>query len=325
MWEEYSIRTDLAVEAHTIALEKDPNIAGVEVTTEKDEHVQIHRMKVVDQTGAMRVGKQVGNYLTFEVPGLRSHDPDLQETVANRFGQELKTFLNLGEGAQVLIVGLGNWNVTPDSLGPLVAEKVFVTRHLYTHMKDVLDEGFRPVAAVSPGVLGITGIETSEIVKGIVENTKPDLVIAIDALASRSLERVNTTIQVADTGITPGAGVGNKRKGLNKDTLGVPVVAIGVPTVVDAVTIAHDTIDMVMNRIQQDAPNNGCSQLMSNFNDQEKRQLIHEILHPLGYNLMVTPKEIDAFIEDVATLVASGLNMALHDSITPEDAGMFLH
>lgn len=200
-----------------------------------------------------------------------------------------------------------------------------MTRHLYSQMPELLNDGFRPVAAVSPGVLGITGIETSEIVHGIVQNTKPDLVIAIDALASRSLDRVNTTIQVADTGITPGAGVGNKRKGLNKETLGVPVVAIGVPTVVDAVTIAHDTIDLLMKRIEQDVPENQCSQLLGNFNEQEKKQLIFELLQPLGHNLMVTPKEVDQFIDDIATVVANGLNMALHKSITPEDAAMFLH
>lgn len=326
-WAGYSIRTDLAVESHQLAgeVQGTPEIPGVETSSSEEEGIRVTNMRVRDENGARMIGKTVGNYLTFEVPGLRQKDPELQSKVARRFAEELRPFLNLPDPAKVLIVGLGNWNVTPDALGPLVVKKVFVTRHLYSHMPELLKEGFRPVAAVSPGVLGITGIETSEIVRGIVQNTEPDLVIAIDALASRSLNRVNTTIQVADTGITPGAGVGNRRKGLNRETLGVPVVAIGVPTVVDAVTIAHDTIDLLMNHIRQHVPGNACAQLFDNFNDQEKRQLIHEILQPLGQNLMVTPKEIDQFIDDVATVVANGLNMALHSSITPEDAPMFLH
>ncbi|MFC4766332.1 GPR endopeptidase [Effusibacillus consociatus] len=326
-WNGYSVRTDLAVEAHQMAgaAQGIPEIPGVETDVDQEEGMRVTKLKVKDQNGARRIGKMVGNYLTFEVPGLRQKDADLQEKVAKRFAEELRAFLNLPDNAKVLIVGLGNWNVTPDALGPLVVKKVFVTRHLYSHMPELLDDGFRPVAAVSPGVLGITGIETSEIVQGIVQNVKPDLVIAIDALASRALDRVNTTIQVADTGITPGAGVGNKRKGLNRETLGVPVVAIGVPTVVDAVTIAHDTIDLLIKRIEQEVPGNQCSQILGNFNEQEKRQLIFEILQPLGQNLMVTPKEIDQFVDDIATVVANGLNMALHSSITPEDAAMFLH
>ncbi|WP_018132377.1 GPR endopeptidase [Effusibacillus pohliae] len=326
-WSSYSVRTDLAVEAHQMAgaVQGTPALMGVETDSYEEEGIRVTKMKVKDQIGARMIGKQVGNYLTFEVPGLRKKDPDLQDKVAQKFAEEFRHFIDLPENAKVLIVGLGNWNVTPDALGPMVVKKVFVTRHLYDHMPDLLGEGFRPVAAVSPGVLGITGIETGEIVQGIVENIKPDLVIAVDALASRALERVNTTIQVADSGITPGAGVGNKRKGLNKETLGVPVVAIGVPTVVDAVTIAHDTIDLLMNHIGQQVPDNACAQLFDRFNEQEKRQLIHEILQPLGQNLMVTPKEIDQFIDDIATVVANGLNMALHSSITPEDAAMFLH
>lgn len=326
-WTGYSVRTDLAVESHQMAgaVHGAPDIPGVDMTTDEQDGIHVTKIHVKDQAASQMMGKLVGQYLTFEVPELRNKDPELQEKVAIRFADEFRSFLNLPDKATVLIVGLGNWNVTPDALGPLVVKKVFVTRHLYSQMPDVLDEGFRPVAAVSPGVLGITGIETSEIVEGIVQNVKPDFVIAIDALASRSLDRVNTTIQVSDTGITPGAGVGNKRKGLNQETLGVPVIAIGVPTVVDAVTIAHDTVDLLLNRMAKDAPGNGCSQLFENFNDQEKKQLIYEILQPLGQNLMVTPKEIDQFVDDIATVVASGLNMALHTAITPEDAPAFLH
>lgn len=323
----YSVRTDLAVESHQMAgaVHGTPEIPGVDIETDDQNGIRVTKLHVKDAEASGMLGKQIGHYLTFEVPELRNNDPELAEQVAIRFADEFRSFLHLPEQASVLIVGLGNWNVTPDALGPLVVKKVFVTRHLYSYMQDALEKGFRPVAAVSPGVLGITGIETSEIVQGIVQNVKPDLVIAIDALAARSLERVNTTIQVSDTGITPGAGVGNKRKELNQQTLGIPVVAIGVPTVVDAVTIAHDTIDLLLNRMGKDAPGNGCSQLFEKFNEQEKKQLIYEMLQPLGQNLMVTPKEIDQFVDDIATVVASGLNMALHSSITPEDAPAFLH
>jgi spore protease len=325
-WNSYSIRTDLALEAHELAglAQGGTEIPGVEMQQVQENGIQISRMHIKDMNGSKIMNKMMGHYLTFEVPELRQKDPELQRHVAEVFARELNAFLHLGKKDTVLVVGLGNWNVTPDALGPLVVEKLFVTRHLFLHMPEVVQEGFRPVAAVAPGVLGITGVETSEIVKGIVEHIQPDLVIAIDALASRSLERVNTTIQVADTGITPGAGVGNRRKGLNIQTLGVPVVAIGVPTVVDAVTIAHDTIDLLMKHIEREVPENTCAQLFANFTEQEKKQLIHELLQPLGNNLMVTPKEIDTFIEDIATVVANGLNVALHDAITMDDAAMYL-
>jgi spore protease len=325
-WNSYSIRTDLALEAHQLAgvEQGGTEIPGVDVEQTDESGIHISRMHIKDMNGSRIMNKMMGHYLTFDVPELRYKDPELQHKVAEVFARELKGFLRLREKDSVLVVGLGNWNVTPDALGPLVVEKLFVTRHLFLHMPDVVKEGFRPVAAVAAGVLGITGVETSEIVKGIVEHIQPDLVIAIDALASRSLERVNTTIQITDTGITPGAGVGNRRKGLNIQTLGVPVVAIGVPTVVDAVTIAHDTIDLLIQRIERDVPGNTCAQLFENFTEQEKKQLIHELLQPLGQNLMVTPKEIDTFIEDIASVVANGLNVALHDAITMEDAAMYL-
>lgn len=165
------------------------------------------------------------------------------------FAKEFSYFLEevgVTKEASCLIVGLGNWNVTPDALGPIVVENVLVTRHLFQLQPESVEEGFRPVSAIRPGVMGITGIETSDVIYGIIEKTKPDFVIAIDALAARSIERVNSTIQISDTGIHPGSGVGNKRKELSKETLGIPVIAIGVPTVVDAVSITSDTIDFIL-------------------------------------------------------------------------------
>ncbi|MGZ4123787.1 MAG: GPR endopeptidase [Tumebacillaceae bacterium] len=326
-WNSYSVSTDLALEAHQIfSPQHGGTIPGVQTSTEEMEGITITRLSIDDEVGSKIMGKMVGNYLTLEVPGLRYKDPVLQKSVAETFAKEFKRFAQLEENATVLVIGLGNRKVTPDALGPLVCDNLFVTRHLYSHMPELVsDGGYRPVAAVAPGVLGITGIETSEIVHSIVKKIKPDLVICVDALAARSLERVNTTIQIADVGISPGAGVGNKRKGINKKSLGVPVIAIGIPTVVDAVTITSDAMDLLLRRLEQDIPGNGMSKLMNGFDEQEKKQLIFEMLQPLGQNLMVTPKEVDTFVEDVANVLANGLNVALHDAISMEEAGMYTH
>jgi spore protease len=321
----YSIRTDLAVEAHQLAKSSKGDIIGIDMDETEDEGIKITRMHVKDAIASRMIGKMVGKYTTIEVPGLRHKNPELQRRVVEHFAKELVDFIKIPKNGSILVVGLGNWNVTPDALGPLTVKNVFVTRHLFEHMPEVVEEGFQPLAAVSPGVLGITGIETSEIIHGIVEKTKPSMIIAIDALASRSLERVNTTIQIADTGIHPGSGVGNKRKALNKETLGIPVVAVGVPTVVDAVTIVHDTMNLLMERLNSEVPNNAMAQMLGNFNEQEKKQLIFELLQPMGNNLMVTPKEVDDFVEDVANIIANGINMAIHPAITIENVEMYTH
>ncbi|KEO83770.1 GPR endopeptidase [Tumebacillus flagellatus] len=326
-WNSYSVSTDLALEAHQIfSPEHGGSIPGVDLSEEEDNGIKITRMSIQNEMGGKIMGKVPGNYLTFEVPGMRYKDPDLQRRVSEKLAAEFRTFANLTPESTVLVIGLGNRKVTPDSLGPLVCDNLFVTRHLYDHMPEVVQGGgYRPVAAVAPGVLGITGIETSEIVHGIVKKIKPDLVIAVDALAARSLERVNTTIQIADVGISPGAGVGNKRKGLNNKSLGVPVIAVGVPTVVDAVTITSDAMDLIVNRLEQDVPGNSMTKLFGNFDEREKKQLIFELLQPIGQNLMVTPKEVDTFVEDVANVLANGLNVALHEAITMDDASMYTH
>lgn len=320
-----SVRTDLALEAHELARRNGKKIDGLHVQTEQEEQITITRMRVETEQAARHIGKLRGNYVTLEVPDLRRKDPDLQERVAKRFSEELHPFIEVKEDAVILVVGLGNWNVTPDSLGPLVVENLFVTRHLFSLMPDIVDRGFRSLCAVAPGVLGITGIETSEMVHGIVDRVKPDLVIAVDALASRSLERVNATIQISDSGIHPGAGVGNQRKALNREALGVDVIAVGVPTVVDAATIASDAIDLLLSHLEDKVPGNGIGQVLSHFSSNEKRDLIAEVLQPLGNNLIVTPKEIDEFVEDVAHVVAMGLNVAVHPSMTIEDAKELTH
>lgn len=338
----YQVRTDLAVERHQQAVEEyGRNIPGVEITKNDIEDIHIIKMLISTEEGSKLVNKPKGNYLTFEAASLKQHDTKVQEKITYVFAQEFEKYLsdlNIGKDAKILIIGLGNWNVTPDALGPIVVENILITRHLFELMPDQVDEGFRSVSAIAPGVLGITGIETSEIVYGIVEKSKPDLVIAIDALASRSVERVYTTIQVADTGIHPGSGIGNKRKPLDKEHLGVPVIAIGIPTVVDAVSITSDTIDYIIKHLSKqmdirnpfDQPSNPENAqnffgLIGTLNENDKRQLIHEVLAPLGHNLMVTPKEVDTFIEDVANILANGLNMALHKTIDKENVSAYTH
>lgn len=360
----YAVRTDLALEAREMATRKHmEELAGVRFHSEEEAGITVSKMVIETMEGAERIGKMPGRYVTLEVPGLRSQDSELQDRVATRFAQEFHAFLEalgLKEKDSVLIVGLGNWNVTPDAVGPLVVENVLVTRHLFELMPDRVEEGYRPVSAVSPGVLGITGIETSEIVYGIIEKTRPDFIIAVDALASRALERVNTTIQISDAGISPGSGVGNKRKPLTKETLGIPVIAVGVPTVVDATTIVHDTISYMLAHLgrqlneaknpkpasrlmpggfslpgkvkrytEEDMPNEDEQKtilgMIGELEETEKRQLIHEVLAPLGHNLIVTPKEVDDYVEDIANIIASGLNAALHRSIDMENVSAYTH
>lgn len=366
---QYTVRTDLAIEAHERAVEQQPataqptqedsNVKGVIVKERNEDGIKLTTVEIKKE-GAELTGKKEGTYLTLEVQGIRNEDSELQQKVIEVFAREFAEFLkglNITREASCLVVGLGNWNVTPDSLGPRVIENLMVTRHLFKLEPESVQEGYRPVSALSPGVMGITGIETSDIIMGVLHNTKPDFIIAIDALAARSLERINTTIQISDSGIHPGSGVGNKRKELSMDTLGIPVIAIGIPTVVDAVTITSDTIDFILKHFgremkEGDRPSKSLVPAGMNFGkkkvltdedlpeenerqqflgivgtlpDEEKRKLIHEVLSPLGHNLMVTPKEVDTFIEDMANVIASGLNSSLHHQVDQGNSGTYTH
>lgn len=326
----YSVRTDLAVESREIVSGTEASsIPGLLEDIKQEDGIKITRLDVENESASQKIGRVKGHYVTLEVPDLRSGDTGLQEQVASVFAREFEQFIQrigIGKNASILIVGLGNWNVTPDSLGPLVVENVMVTRHYFELMPDRVSPGYRQVSAVAPGVLGLTGIESSEIVHGIVERTRPDAIVAIDALASRSLERVNTTIQIADIGIHPGSGIGNKRKGLTQDILGVPCIAIGVPTVCYASTIVNNAIELMIDHFGKGAPETG--QIMGMLNEipeNERLALVKEVLEPLGHDLIVTPKEIDEFIEDIANIVASGLNAALHEAVDPDNVGAYTH
>jgi spore protease len=322
------IRTDLAIEAREFYSKQEDkkDIPGVEVDMDKGENYTVTRVKVVEDIGARIMGKPKGNYITIEVPKLRENDKDLQDEAGKVLAGEVERLVNLSDQSVIMVVGLGNWNVTPDALGPRVVEHLLVTRHIKEYVPDQIDEGVRSVCAIAPGVLGITGIETSEIIRGIVDKVKPDIVIAIDALASRKMERISTTIQLADTGINPGSGVGNNRKELSRQSMGVPVIAIGVPTVVDAATMANDTIDMVIDTLISESPKSGeFYNMLKNMDKTEKYRLINEVISPYIGNLMVTPKEIDRLIDDMAIVIANGLNIALHPSINHEDMERYLN
>jgi spore protease len=240
------------------------------------------------------------------------------EEVAFLVAKELEGFIariGVGENDPCLVVGLGNWNATPDALGPKVVEHILVTRHLVESSPPEKKGGLRPLAAIAPGVLGTTGIETGEIVMGLVQRTKPKFVIAIDALASRSTQRMGATIQLADTGIHPGSGLGNKRLGITPQTLGLPVIAIGVPTVVEATTIIHDAL-VEMNRL---AP------ALVNPKVLNQQELVKRVLSPYINTLIVTPKEIDVMIDDLARVVSGALNIAIHPGVSPEEVFRYLN
>ena len=292
----FSIRTDLAMEAR----ELHPSLSGGTEESEAHEGVAVTRIALTTDDAAARLEKRKGRYVTLDAPELSARPLDLFERVSRALSNELSRLMEgLGTCENVLVVGLGNRAITPDSLGPRVVESIYVTRHIKQYMPDALPGPVRAVSAVAPGVLGVTGVETMEIVRGVVEHCKPDLVIAVDALASRRAARISTTVQLTDAGISPGAGVGNNRTGLDRETLGVPVIAIGVPLVVFATTISQDTISLI-------ADETGL------HNDEERlKELAAKVIAEHIGELIVTPKEIDSIVADMTRIVADGINMAL--------------
>lgn len=322
----FSVRTDLAIEARELANQNQENdeLEGVDVNTEETESYCITHVKIKNQQGSDSMGKPIGNYITIESDKLKENDVSSHEEIIQAVSKHINELANLQKDSSILVVGLGNWNITPDALGPKVISKILVTRHLHGTLPEEIENSVRSVSAVSPGVMGITGIETSEIIKGLVTNLKPDLVIAIDALAARKFSRINTTIQMSDTGVCPGAGVGNKRMVLNKETLGVPIIALGVPTVVDAATLVNDTMDrMLAEMIAQTQEGSAFYKMLHSMDTEEKYQLILDILNPYVGNMFVTPKEVDAVISRLANIIANSINIALHPGVTMEDINRF--
>lgn len=325
----YQIRTDLAIESI-----KNINDISEEII---EEDVKITKV-IIDEKISKEINKKQGNYVTIEFSDVT--DSYNYEKVKNIFVREFKKFLNLlniKKDDSCLIIGLGNSKSTPDSLGPLVINNVLVTNHLFE--LDELDKDYRRVSVFCPGVMGQTGLETSDIITTIVGKFKPDFVIIIDALASQSIDRVNKTIQMTDSGIHPGSGVGNSRKEISFETLHIPCLAIGIPTVVDAITIVSDTINYMHKHYTYSKLNinNPLNKLIAypnylnekitlnkkdketllgivgTLDDSEIKQLLFEVLTPIGYNMMVTPKEVDFLVEKLSLLIGNGLNESLHN------------
>lgn len=310
----YNFRTDLASERRDIynkANKLENDIDGIESEKEEiNENLKIERVKITNENGEKAIGKPKGNYITIDVKKLKiAQDEDI-EKAADALANELKKVvdMHIDNQGEVLVVGLGNIYVTPDSLGPKVINEIEVTRHIIKYLPQYVEEGTREVSAVSPGVLGTTGIETVEILKGIVDNVKPKLLIVIDALASRSIERISSTVQISDTGIVPGAGVGNTRNEISIKTLGIPVIAIGIPTVVETAVLVNDSLDLFIEKLQDEAKSND---YLNNLKQEDKYEEIKEVLVPNDYNLIVTPKEIDELIENMKDIVAIGINQSL--------------
>ena len=296
-------RTDLALEAREIWAQDARDTArleGVQVQETTREGYPVTTVRITSKQGEQALGKPVGTYVTLELNGLKRREEDAFPRAARALGDELRALLNLKQGQSVLVVGLGNRAITPDNIGPGAVSNTLVTRHLVEQVPAHFGH-FRPVAALAAGVLATTGVESGELVRAVVDRIKPSCVIAVDALASRSLSRICTTIQIADTGITPGSGVGNHRTALNRETLGVPVIALGVPTVVDVATLCADILA-----------------------EAGQAELEPEVLRGTATQLMVTPRDIDQSAADLAKVIGYGVNLALQDGLSIADVEMFL-
>lgn len=310
----FNFRTDLASERRDLykkANSIEDEISGIESTKEEiNDKIAVERVKITNEEGEKAIGKPKGTYITIDIKQLKlAQDEDIEKS-AEALSKELSSVIDahIGKQDEILVVGLGNIYVTPDALGPKVINEIEVTRHIINYLPQYVEEGTRMVSAISPGVLGTTGIETLEIIKGIVDNIHPKLVIVIDALASRSIERISSTVQLSDTGIIPGAGVGNKRTEISEVTLGIPVVAIGIPTVVETAVLVNDSLDLFITKLQEEAKSND---YLNQLKEQDNYEEIKEALLPKDYNLIVTPKEIDDLIENMSEVVAKGINMSM--------------
>lgn len=305
----HAINIDLALEARDLIRgATGREIPGVIEEKQSFPQGTVTVIKIMDKQAESVMGKPQGTYITIEAPDLRFKSPEVQTGVADVLALNLKNLLKVSEKGTVLIIGLGNWQATPDALGPTVVKDSLVTRHLHLHMPQMV-ENYRSVCTFAPGVLGITGIETAEIIKGIVEKVQPSIIIAIDALAATNISRLGTTIQIGDTGIAPGSGVNNKRMGINYQTMGVPVIAIGVPTVVNAAMIVQLAFETYNQKTGGRTP----------FPLNQSNQIIQEILAPFQGSLIVTPREIDDLILNAGRTITRGITLALHPEAKKED------
>lgn len=298
----FQVRTDLALEARESISEAESELRGVRVEEyyKEEEDIRVTKVTIDTKNAAKAMGKPIGVYVTMEAPAMVEPDDDYHREISESLAEELRQMLpGMGQEQSILIVGLGNREVTADALGPQVVDNLFITRHIVKEYgKAAYDcDKMNLISALEPGVMAKTGMETAEIVSGVVNETKPDLLIVIDALAARSTRRLNRTIQITNTGIQPGSGVGNHRNALTEESLGIPVVAIGIPTVVDAATIVGDALEKLLSEEKE-------------FDSMkylgEHRNAFSEL-----NNMYMTGKDIDAVIKRVSYTVSEGINLAL--------------
>jgi spore protease len=313
----FEVRTDLAVEEKESFPGDGGEISGVSLREwhRADSRIKMTEVKILDEKGSKAMGKPIGTYITLEADQLSLKDEDYHREVSKELSAQISKLLEGKDFTKpnfhVLVAGLGNSSVTPDSLGPRVLNNLQVTRHLKVQYGEDFWRGktMPVISGIAPGVMAQTGMETAEILKGIIKETKPDLIIAIDALAARSVKRLGTTIQLTDTGIHPGSGVGNHRSSLTKESLGVPVMAIGVPTVVGAAAIVHDTVTTLIRALSENMETKGMGDFVENLNSDEQYDLIRELLEPEFGPLYVTPPDIDETVKELSFTISEGIHM----------------
>lgn len=306
-------RTDMAVERRDLyrkANNIENEIDGVECTEEEVEDIKITRVHISNESGAEALQKPVGNYITIDVKKINNIAVEKEDKIVEVIAKELAAIVDkhIKKDEEVMIVGLGNLHSTPDSLGSRVVNEVEITRHIKIYLPQYIDSEVRSISAISPGVLGTTGIESAEIIRGIVDKVKPKMIIAIDSLCSKNISRINKSIQISDTGIVPGGGVGNARDELSEASLGIPVIALGVPTVVEMASITNDCLDLFIEDLQKKAESN---EVLNKLKDEDNYEKIKEALIPNDYNFIVTPKEIDELIDSMKDIISRGINEAL--------------
>lgn len=319
MVEKYSIRTDLALEEKERFEEENIEVQGVVLEEDYDEkwEVKTTTVRIQTENGAKTMGKPVGTYITMEAPNMAIPDEEYHREISEKIAGCVKVLMKEQKCAEekedweVLLVGLGNRNITPDALGPYVADNLNITRHIVKEYGKYAmgREQVSLVSALVPGVMAQTGMETVEIIKGVVSETKPDLIVAVDALAARNSKRLNRTIQIADTGINPGSGVGNNRNAITKESVGVPVIAIGVPTVVDAATIVNDAMENLIREMEHAEALKGVGVVLQGYHAAEKYELVRELISPHLNGMFVTPKDIDDTVKRISYTISEGLNM----------------
>lgn len=306
-------RTDMADERESIYKQTNnlDNIPGIE--TEKkiiDDNISTTTVKITNKEGENALKKPIGTYITIDIKKIKLATNEILEKATNTITNSLKEIINshCNPDDEILIVGLGNQFMTPDSLGPKVVSEIEITKHFLKYTPQYVIEGTRSVCAIAPGVLGTTGIETSEIIKSIVDKIKPKMLIVIDSLASKSIERISSSIQISDTGIVPGGGVGNARDELSYSTMGIPVIAIGVPMVVESAILVNDCLDLFISKLQEEAKSNS---YLNELKQKDNYEIIKESLNPTDYNMIVTPKEIDDLIDIMKNIIAKSINFAV--------------